>query len=156
MSVQEHVITALAAAIEGDHVLFFADSMADSRAMFNAVDSLAPAGCEVRRANGQESIRTSAGGSVHFRSIRSHGHRGMSVCRVYVPANVSDEVLRSIAPCLTTCQDGRLISYFSPSTIVSQRKSDDRVRTGRFTSQPKSWVNSPRRERQAAKWVSDG
>lgn len=110
MSIQEHVVTALGAALEGSHVAFFAANRSDARAVFDAVDALAPEGCEIRRTNGDESVRTRAGGSVHFVSINSQGCRGLSLDRVYVPAVLADEdVAADIAACLATSKNPMFI-----------------------------------------------
>lgn len=110
MSIQEHAITALGAALEGSRVAFFAANQSDARAAFDAVDALAPEGCEIRRTNGDESIRTRAGGSVHFISINSRGRRGLSLDRVYAPASLADEdVAVDIATCLATSKNPMFI-----------------------------------------------
>lgn len=112
MSIQEHVITALGAALEGSRVGFFGATHEDARSAFKAVDALAPEGCEIRRANGNESIRTRAGGSIHFVSVNSKGHRGMSLDRVYVPAGLADtDFMVAILPCLVTSKDRQIIGY---------------------------------------------
>ncbi|WP_038463646.1 hypothetical protein [Arthrobacter sp. PAMC 25486] len=112
MSIKEHSITAMAAALEGSHVAFFGATHDDARAAFKAADALAPDGCEIRRTNGNESIRTRAGGSIHFLSIRSKGGRGMALDRVYVPAALADEdVALEIEACLATSQNPMFIGY---------------------------------------------
>lgn len=71
---------------------------------------LAPEGCEIRRVNGNESVRTRAGGSVHFFSMNSGSHRSLSLDRVYVPAGLADEVVAAdIAACLATSKNPMFI-----------------------------------------------
>ncbi|MFS0718853.1 hypothetical protein ABC337_04970 [Arthrobacter sp. 1P04PC] len=112
MSVQEHAITALGAALEGSRVAFFVASLSDARMAFDAVAAIAPESCVVRRTNGAESVRTPAGGSVQFVSVRSHGHRGLSLDRVYVPAELADEhVAAEIAACLASSKNPMFIGY---------------------------------------------
>lgn len=112
MSVQEHVITALGAALEGERVAFFAADWDEARKFFKAADSLAPEGCEIRRTNGQERIRTRNGGALHFISIRSAARRGLSLDRVYVPAALADaDVAEDISACLATSKRPQFIGY---------------------------------------------
>lgn len=112
MSVQEHVITALGAALEGERVGFFAASHEDARAAFKAAHAMAPEGCEIRQSNGNESIGTRTGGSIRFLSVRSRGGRGESFDRAYVPAELADEdVALSIEASLATSKRPQFIGY---------------------------------------------
>lgn len=110
MGVRGHLISALGAALDGERVLFCSGSLTDSRAAFLDMRWLLPDGCEVRSTNGQELVKTPSGGSVRFLPVRSKGHRGMSVDRVYVPAALADEVfMERMVPCLATSKVGRVI-----------------------------------------------
>lgn len=114
MSVSELVISALGAALDGESVAFFEASHSDARAMFKAAESVAPEGCEIRRTNGNESIRTRAGGAIHFLSVRAQGGRGIALDRAYVPAALASEdlVAMSIEVSLSTSKHPRFIGYF--------------------------------------------
>lgn len=112
MTVQEHVITALGAALEGERVGFFADSHHLAHEAFLVMERLAPEGCGIRRTNGCQSIKTRAGGSVHFFSLRGGGGRGVSLDRAYVPAALADEdVALSIEASLATSKRPQFIGY---------------------------------------------
>lgn len=110
MSIQEHVITALGAALEGERVGFFERSHVHG--IFLAVAALAPEGCSLIRANGREEIGTRAGGSVRFFNTEHGGGRGVSLDRAYVPAALADEdVADLIAACLATSKRPQFIGY---------------------------------------------
>lgn len=113
MSVQECILTGLGAALEGERVAFFEASQAEARALFHAVDALAPEGCSVVRTNGGEAVRTRQGGSVRFFSVRSGGSRGVTLDRAYVPAALAseDSVALSIHASLAASKRPQFIGY---------------------------------------------
>jgi len=83
-------------------------SFEDAVAVVEHLDEL-PAGLKVRRANGDESISTAAGGRLSFRTRRGPSSlRGLSVDVVFVDVDPTPELMEALYPMVATSR-GELI-----------------------------------------------
>lgn len=101
--------------MSGKTVLLVTDGGHASRAALYEIEERAARRClegivEVRRANGQESIRHASGGRVMIVPVRGHGGRGMSADVVFVDAlDMTADRLAELMPAVACSPHGEVM-----------------------------------------------